>query len=67
MSEATGIEKIVCEDIAQRQKLGISKYGVTVASNPLELKQWLQHLYEELLDGAIYVRRAIDEVEKKGY
>ena len=65
MSEPTGIEKLVCDDIAKRQQLGIQKYGTTVAGNQLKLKQWLQHLYEELLDGAIYARRAIVEIEKE--
>jgi hypothetical protein len=59
--KATGIESIVCEDIAQRQRMGVAKYGMTVKDNPLTLKQWLQHAYEECLDQAVYLRRAIDE------
>lgn len=62
MITATGIEKIVCDDIAKRQALGIAKYGTTVADNPLTLKQWLQHAYEETLDKAVYLRRAIEEL-----
>jgi len=62
----TGIESIVCEDIAKRQQLGINKYGTTVASNPLSLREWLQHQYEELLDAAVYARRAIAEIDKQG-
>jgi len=61
----TGIEADVCSDIARRQALGIAKYGTTVADNPLELRAWLQHQYEELLDAAVYVRRAIAEIDKK--
>ena len=60
----TGIEKAVCEDIARRQALGVAKYGTTVADNPLSLKQWLQHAYEETLDKAVYLKRAIAELEK---
>lgn len=60
----TGIEALVCADIAQRQALGIAKYGTTVAENPLELRQWLQHQYEELLDAAVYTRRAMAELDK---
>jgi len=33
------------------------------AQNPLELRQWLQHQYEELLDAAVYCRRAIQEID----
>lgn len=61
---ATGIEALVCADIARRQALGIAKYGTTVAENPLELRQWLQHQYEELLDAAVYTRRAMAELDK---
>lgn len=60
----TGTEAKVCEDIAKRQQLGIAKYGTTVAANPLSHKEWLQHAYEEALDMAIYLRRAIEEIEK---
>jgi len=60
---ATGIEAIVCADIAARQRLGVAKYGTTVAENPLSLRQWLTAHYEELLDAAIYTRRAIAEIE----
>ena len=61
---ATGTEALVCKDIATRQKLGTAKYGTTVYENPLELKQWLQHAYEEALDQAIYLKRAIQELDK---
>lgn len=59
----TGIEAKVCEDIARRQQFGLHKYGTTVAENPLELRQWLQHQYEELLDAAVYTRRAMAELD----
>lgn len=59
----TGTEAKVCALIAQRQALGIAKYGTTVANNPLALREWLQHQLEELLDAAVYVQRAIDELE----
>lgn len=61
---AEGTEARVCADIAARQQLGIRKYGVTVGTNPLPLRAWLQHAYEETLDQAIYLRRAIEEIDK---
>jgi hypothetical protein len=60
---ATGTEGLVCDDIAARQKLGTAKYGTTVCANPLELRAWLQHAYEECLDQAIYLKRAIQEID----
>jgi len=62
--KAKGTEAKVCDDIAGRQALGLNKYGVSVADNPLTLKQWLQHAYEETLDKAVYLKRAIEEIEK---
>lgn len=62
--EPQGTEARVCEDIAKRQALGINKYGTTVAQNPLELRAWLQHAFEEALDQAIYLKRAIEEIDK---
>lgn len=63
--DAIGIEAEVIKDIATRQEMGINKYGKTVSENPLNLKQWLNHAYEECLDQAIYLKRAIREIENK--
>lgn len=60
----TGTEAAICADIARRQALGINKYGTTVAANPLDLRQWLQHLYEEQLDACVYTKRAIEEIDR---
>ena len=61
----TGTEARVCAMIAQRQSLGIRKYGQTVEDNPLPLRAWLQHQLEELLDAAVYCQRAIEEIDAK--
>lgn len=61
----TGIEALVCEEITLRQQKGINKYGTTVADNNLSLREWLNHQYEELLDAAVYARRAIAEIDKQ--
>lgn len=60
----TGTEARVCADIAQRQALGVRKYGTTVHDNPLPLRAWLQHAYEEALDLAVYLKRAIEQLER---
>ena len=62
----TGTESRVCADIARRQQMGVAKYGVTVEANPLTLRAWLQHAYEECLDQAVYLRRAIEEIDRTG-
>lgn len=58
-----GTEARVCVDISRRQQLGINKYGTTVAENPLSLREWLVHAYEESLDLPIYLKRAIEEID----
>ena len=63
--KATGTEAQVIADITQRQQLGIIKYRTTVAENPLDLKKWLQHAYEESLDFSIYLKRAIEQHNKE--
>ncbi len=63
-TQPTGTEAAVCADIAERQQKGIAKYHTTVADNPLSLREWLQHAYEETLDQAIYLKRAIAELDK---
>lgn len=62
LDKVSGIEKLICEDIASRQQVGIKKYGTTVQENPLSHEQWLQHAYEEALDLAVYLRRALHEI-----
>lgn len=51
--------------IAQRQKLGLAKYKTSVEDNPLTLRQWLQHALEESLDMAIYIQRAIEQLDQQ--
>lgn len=58
-AQPSGTEAQVCADIASRQQKGIAKYGTTVADNPLSFQQWLTHLYEEMLDAAVYAKRLL--------
>ena len=59
-------ESMVCFDILERQRLGVGKYFCTVATNQLPLRDWLQHQYEELLDAAVYCKRAMQEIDEAG-
>jgi hypothetical protein len=61
---AKGIEALVCEDIARRQEIGISKYHTTVLDNPLPPEAWANHLYEELLDAAVYLKKILYELSR---
>ena len=60
-----GTEARICTEIAARQQMGINKYGTTVAENPLSLREWLVHAKQEALDQAIYLQRAIEEIDAR--
>ena len=53
------------ELIIERSRVGIKKYGVTVASNPLTAVQWLQHHRQELADGLVYATRLQEVIEAR--
>jgi hypothetical protein len=59
----TGTERAVCDDITARQQHGLAKYGVSVHDNQLSLRAWLQHAYEECLDQAVYLKRAMQQLD----
>ncbi len=62
------IVEAVRADLLARSTVGIAKYGVTLARTDLTEIQWLQHLYEELLDAALYAKRRMQDLNetKKG-
>jgi hypothetical protein len=47
--------------LAERSAAGIKKYGTTVARTDLTRLDWLRHAQEELLDGAVYLERLIQD------
>jgi hypothetical protein len=51
--------KAVIDDLESREQRGLSKYKTTVDREDLKLEDWLQHAYEEVLDQAMYLKRAI--------
>jgi len=56
------VEQVI-EDLKSRSEIGIKKYGVTLDRDDLSLKEWLQHAYEECLDQANYLKKAITLLE----
>lgn len=48
-----------------RHEAGLAKYGTTVDRADLTPGQWAQHAIEELLDGAAYLMRLKEEMEKR--
>lgn len=65
MSEKVdSVVEAVRQDLLQRSQVGIAKYGITLERTDLRLRDWLQHAYEETLDQANYLKRAIIELEQ---
>lgn len=62
---ADKIVKAVRRDLLNRSETGIKKYGTSLEREDLNLRDWLQHAYEECLDQANYLKRAIIEIDKK--
>lgn len=58
------ITAAVRKDLLDRSTLGIKKYGTTLDRNSGDLRYWLNHAYEEALDHAQYLKRAIMEIDK---
>ena len=54
-------EERVIEKIRNRAEIGLKKYGTTMARKDLSILEWLQHLQEEVLDGAVYIERLQDD------
>ena len=53
------INQRVSDKLLKRAEMGRSKYGVTMDRNDLKYRDWLIHLQEELLDGAVYIEKLL--------
>ena len=57
------VVEAVREDLLQRSQVGIKKYHTTLDRKDISLRDWLQHAYEECLDQANYLKRAILKID----
>ena len=46
------------DQLTSRDRVGRAKYGTSLDRGDLSLEEWLQHMTEELLDGAGYAQAA---------
>jgi len=60
-SEDTVVLEVI-EDLTNRSRVGIEKYNTTLDRTDIDLKGWLSHAYEEALDHALYLKRAMREL-----
>ena len=52
----------VITQLKQRENVGYEKYGVNTDRTDLGILEWLQHLQEELMDGAGYIEKIKKEM-----
>ena len=64
MKEDTNVKKVI-EQLKERENRGIQKYGVNTDRTDLSPIEWLQHLQEELMDGAVYIEKLKTEMKKQ--
>tara|TARA_R110000796_G_scaffold52905_2_gene124534 strand:+ start:600 stop:800 length:201 start_codon:yes stop_codon:yes gene_type:complete len=57
--EDTIVKKVV-DKYQERSAVGIKKYGTTLDRNDLELKEWIIHLQEELMDATLYLEKILE-------
>ena len=60
------MDKIVHQVIIkylQRSYEGQKKYGTTLDRNDLVLRDWMQHLQEELMDASLYLEKLMTVID----
>jgi len=60
------IEEDIAKRLLDRAAIGKEKYGVTMERKDLSFYDWLTHLQEELLDGAVYIEKLRQEFKEEG-
>jgi hypothetical protein len=56
------VVEVVRADLLRRSEVGTAKYGVNLDRTDLGLRDWMQHAYEESLDHALYLKRAMRDI-----
>ena len=57
------VENVVSQ-LRAREERGLSKYGVNTERTDLSTLEWLQHLQEELMGGAVYIEKLKKELRE---
>ena len=51
------IVESVVSSFRERSEIGTRKYGTTLDRDDLNMKDWIQHLHEELMDAILYLEK----------
>jgi len=54
------VEDRVVKKLLSRADTGLKKYGTTMEREDLTTVDWLIHLQEELMDGAVYIEKLLE-------
>lgn len=60
------INRAVMDKVAKRADTGMRTYGKPMTREDVSTLEWLNHLQEELLDGAVYLERLKRDLTKLG-
>lgn len=60
----TNLLQAVIDDLVAREERGKAKYNTTMDRTDLTHQEWLQHAYEEALDMALYLKKAMQTNEQ---
>jgi hypothetical protein len=63
MEMKDSIVEEVRQDLLDRSEVGIKKYNTTLDRDDLDVTDWITHAYQELLDGALYLKRLNQDVD----
>lgn len=58
------IVEAVIEQLNNRSKIGINKYGVTLDRTDLSTLEWIQHAQEEAMDLCLYLEKIKQELKQ---
>lgn len=64
INDRQDIQSMVIADIEERRRIGISRYGTALQA--FNGRDALKDLYDELIDGAMYVKQAMVERDEQG-
>lgn len=57
------VTEAIRSDMLQRQRTGWTRYGIGLGRSDFTMRDWLHHMYEELLDGAQYCKRLMMTID----
>ena len=58
----SNVKKVVAQ-LHAREDRGYENYGVNTDRTDISTLEWLQHLQEELMDGAVYIEKIKAELK----